>query len=177
MLTFISGWRTIERDRALIQNRDGKRRSVFFVEDSSHFPNLLPEAPIIEVWRNGTIDFAVESVPETIVRLNYDTEHSVLARAILHVMLHDPTAQVIVTYDALNHLYRLFPHLRQADALLAANERLDAPPGDRVLFSRGGSFLWRDHLLESKTSLLFGEEVIDGGIVPDEIDEIEEYPV
>ena len=64
--------------------------------------------------------------------------------------------------------YRLFPALRAAGAVLAANERLDAPVGDRVLFTRGGSFRWTDHLIESRTSLLTSTEVFDAGIVPDE---------
>lgn len=174
MLTFVSGWRSIERDKALLKCRDRERRSVFFIENSSNFPDLLPDAPIIDVWRNGLVDFTMEQVPETLVRLNYDTEHQVLTRAILHVLLQDRDAQVIVTYDALNNLYRLFPHLRHAQALLAANERIDAPPGDRVIFSRGGSFAWKDHLLETQTSLLFDEDVIDAGIVPDPQEDYEQ---
>ena len=51
-----------------------------------------------------------------------------------------------------------------------ANERLDAPVGDRVLFTRGGSFRWHDHILEGKTSLLTNAEVLDAGIVDEEED-------
>src|SRR5216684_3990929 len=123
MLTFISGWKSADRDKALLNQRDPLRRAIFFLENSTSFLDLLP---------NGA------------------------------------DAQIIVTFDALDRLYRLFPALRASGALLAANERLEAFPGDRVLFTRGGSFRWPDHLLESQTSLLTSEEVLDAGIVPDD---------
>jgi hypothetical protein len=171
MLTFISGWRSIDRDRALINYRDPARRALFFIENGSNFPDLLPDAPIVDVWRHGPVDFKVGSEPETLIQINHDTEFDVLRRAVTHVLLSGADAQVIVTYDAIQHLYRLFPALRAAGALLAADERLDAPAGDRVLFTRGGSFVWTDHLIETQTSLLTNAEVLDAGVVPTEDEE------
>ncbi len=168
MLTFVSGWRTVDRDKALIQQRDLNRRAIFFIDDSSNFPDLLPHAPVIDVWRNGRLDFKLGDEPDTLVRVNYDTDHDLIMRAVTHTLLNGADAQIIVTFDAVDSLYRLLPALRAASALLSANERLDAPVGDRVLFTRGGSFRWSDHLLESQTSLLTSTEVLDAGIVPDE---------
>ena len=37
-----------------------------------------------------------------------------------------------------------------------------------MIFTRGGSFVWTDHLLESQTATLTGDEIIDMGIVSDE---------
>jgi hypothetical protein len=171
MLTFISGWRSSDRDQALVDHRDTQRRAVFFVENDSHFSELVPNAATINVWRHGLMDFELsDATPDTIICLNYDTDHSVLQRAISHTLLAGSDAQIIVTYDAIQHLYRLFPALRAAGALLAVNERFEAPVGDRVLFTRGGSFSWRDHLLESKTALLVGAETIDAGIVDEEVE-------
>src|SRR5258708_4681387 len=108
---------------------------------------------------------------DALFRVNYDTDHDLVARAVSRVLLNGADAQIIVTFDALDTLFRLFPALRAANALLAANERLEAPVGDRVLFTRGGSFRWTDHLLESRTSLLTSTEIIDAGIVPDDENE------
>ncbi|MCC7207084.1 MAG: hypothetical protein IT323_07260 [Anaerolineae bacterium] len=144
------------------------RRAVFFVENDSRFADHLPDSPVIDVWRNGPVNFQIGSEPETVVRINYDTERDLLHRAVTHVLLTGGDAQLIITYDAVQHRYRLLPALRAAGALLAADERLDAPAGDRVLFTRGGSFSWKDHVLESQTALLTSAEVIDAGIVPDE---------
>jgi hypothetical protein len=171
MLTFISGWRTIDRDKALVTQRDGERRAVFFVDNSANFSELLPEAPVIDLWRNGRLDFKIGTEQDTLVRVNYDTDHDLIMRAVTHVLLNDGDAQIVVTFDALDGLYRLFPALRAAGAVLAANERLDAPVGDRVLFTRGGSFRWHDHVLETQTSLLTNAEVLDAGIVADEDEE------
>jgi hypothetical protein len=91
-------------------------------------------------------------------------------RAVTHVLLNGEDAQIVVTFDALDTLYRLFPALRAANAMLAANERLDAQPGDRVLFTRGGSFRWKDNFIEAQTSLLASSEVFDAGIIPDDQD-------
>lgn len=168
MLTFLSGWKSIDRDKALLKLRDPERRAIFFIDDSSKFADLLPDAPIIDLYRNGLVDFEVGDASSTIVRVNYDTENSLLGRAIAHILLSGADAQPIVTYDAVNFIYRLFPALRASEAVLAANERLDAPVGDRVLFSRGGSFSWKDHILETQTSLLTNSEVLDAGIIPEE---------
>jgi hypothetical protein len=171
MLTFVSGWRSVDRDRALIKQRDQERNAVFFIDDSSEFPYLLPDAPIIDLWRNGLLDFRLNSDDhDTLVRVNYDTDHDLIMRAVTHVLLNGASAQLIVTFEASNTLFRLFPALRAAGALLAADERLDALAGDRVLFTRGGSFRWHDNILETKTSLLADAETFDAGIVPDEND-------
>jgi hypothetical protein len=171
MLTFISGWRTADRDKALLDQRDPERRAIFFLDDTMGFLDLLPNAPLIDLYRTGRLDFKVGDDHDTLVRVNYDTDHDLIARAVTHVLLTGADAQIIVTFDALDTLFRLFPALRAGNALLAANERLDAPAGDRVLFTRGGSFRWHDHILESQTSLLTSTEIIDAGIVPDEVDD------
>src|SRR5215468_2108928 len=129
MLTFISGWKSIDRDKALLQYRDNQRRSIFFVDDSPSFLNMLPHAPLVELYRNGRLDFPIGDESETIVRVNYDTEHDLVTRAVTHVLLNGADAQIVVTFDALDKLFRLFPALRAADSLLAANERLEAPAG------------------------------------------------
>src|SRR5258708_40047139 len=170
MLTFISGWKSTDRDKALLNKRDPLRRAIFFLENSTSFLDLLPNAPLIELYRTGRLDFPIGDEPETLVRVNYDTEHDLVTRAVTHVLLNGEDAQIIVTFDALDKLFRLFPALRASDSLLAANERLEAPPGDRVLFTRGGSFRWRDNMVEARTSLLSSTEVFDAGIVPDDED-------
>lgn len=167
MLTFLSGWRSPARDEALLKQRDHNRQAVFFIDERSSIPHLLNDVPIIDVWRNGVVDFKVGEDKETLIRVNHDTEHDLLVRSVAHLFLSGSTAQPIITYDATAHLFRLFPALRAANALIAADERLDAPSGDRVLFTRGGSFAWRDYLLEAQTSQLVDDEVIDGGVVPD----------
>jgi hypothetical protein len=172
MLTFISGWRTVDRDKALVSQRDPERRAIFFIDNSTDFSEYLPDAPTIDLWRNGRLDLIIGDDQSTVVRVNYDTDNDLIMRAVTHVLLGGGDAQIIVTFDALDGLYRLFPALRAAGALLAANERLDAPIGDRVLFTRGGSFRWHDHVLETQTALLTNEEVLDAGIVPDE-DEVD----
>ncbi len=171
MLTFVSGWRTADRNKALLAQRDAERRAIFFVDDSTDFSELLPGAPVIELWRNGRLDFKIGSDRNTIVCVHYDTDHDLIVRAVTHVLLNGADAQIVVTFDALDGLYRLFPALRAAGAVLAANERLDAPVGDRVLFTRGGSFRWHDHVLETQTALLMNAEVLDAGIVSDSDEE------
>jgi hypothetical protein len=167
MLTFIAGWRTPDRDKAMLNHRDPSRRSLVFVDNQSTLPQLLHHAPIIDLWRHGRADFSIGADCETVIRLNHDTDHDLLTRALTHALINFHDSQMIVTYDAAERLNRLYPALRTADALLAADERLDAPIGDRVIFTRGGSFFWRDHLIESQTSLLMDEETLDAGIVAD----------
>ncbi|MFQ3536012.1 MAG: hypothetical protein SNJ58_09045 [Aggregatilineales bacterium] len=167
MLTFLSGWRSADRDAALLKHRDPTRHAVFFIDNLSSLPHLLADLPIIDVWRNGTLDFQVDDNVDMLIRVNYDTDHDLIVRSVAHVLLSGSKSQPIVAYDATQYLYRLFPALRAAGALLAADERLDAPSGDRVLFTRGGSFAWRDYLLESQTAQLMNSEVLDGGVVPD----------
>jgi hypothetical protein len=171
MLTFVSGWKGQDRDQALVSRRDPDRRAIFFTDGYINSLESLPDdASVVDLYRNGRLDFKVGEEPNTIVRINYDTDMDLTMQAITHVLLTGADAQIIVMYDALERLYRLFPALRAADALLAANERLDAPAGDRVFFTRGGSFRWTDHLIEARTSLLTSTEVFDAGIVPDEDD-------
>lgn len=174
MLTFISGWRGVERDKAVLNQRDITRPAVFFIDDASRFPGLLPDAEVIDLWRNGRMEFQLGQVCETLIRINYDTEQDLIWRAVSHTLFSGADAQIIVTYNATSSLARLFPALRSMNALLVADERLDAPAGDRVLFTRGGSFHWTDHLLESQTALLTEDEILDGGIVPDPDEEA--YP-
>ncbi len=168
MLTFVSGWRGNDRDIALLRQRDPQRKAIFFIDDMSSFPELVPDAHVIDLWRNGQLDFKIGDDRDTLVRINYDTDHDLIVRAVTHVLLTGADAQIIVTFDSVDALYRLFPALRAAEALLAANERLDAPVGDRVLFTRGGSFRWHDYVLESQTALLSNADTLDAGIVPDE---------
>jgi hypothetical protein len=170
MLTFVSGWRSADRDKALLTQRDPERRAIFFVDDTSNIDEFLPDASTIDLWRNGRLDFKIGDEYDTLARVHYDTDNDLIMRAVTHTLLNGADAQIIVTFDAINTLFRLFPALRAAGALLAANERLDAPVGDRVLFTRGGSFRWSDRLLETQTSLLSSTEIIDAGIVPDEDD-------
>jgi hypothetical protein len=167
MLTFISGWRSQDRDRAVLTQRDLSRRSIFFIDNQSALPELMPYAPLIELWRHGRADFPVGDECETLVRLNHDTDNHLLVRAVTHALLHNHDTQIVVTYDAQNQLSQLYPALREIDALMAVDERFDAPTGDRVMFSRGGSFRWRDYELEAKTSLLLDGEVYDSGVVED----------
>jgi hypothetical protein len=170
MLTFVSGWAGSQRDQALINQRDPDRKAIFFIDNSVGIIDNIPDAPLIELYRNGRIDFHIGNEDSTLVRVNYDTDHDLIMRAVTHVLLNGADAQIIVTFDALDTLFRLFPALRAADSLLAANERLDAQPGDRVLFTRGGSFAWKDYLIEERTSLLDVNDVFDAGIIPDEDD-------
>jgi hypothetical protein len=171
MLTFISGWRSPDRDNALIKQRDPQRPAVFFIDDSSSLPMLFPDAPIIDVWRTGRIDFHLhdtQTTPTQIVRINYDTDNSLIALVISRVLMQGTEAQLIILFDAVDPLYRLYQPLRASGALLAADSRLDAAEGDHVIFTRGGSFVWTDHLLESQTATLVGDETLDMGIVSDE---------
>ncbi len=147
MLTFISGWKTADRDKALLEQRDVERRAIFFLDDSTGFLDLLPNAPLIELYRLGRLDFKIGDDQDTLVRVNYDTDHDLIARAVTHVLLTGADAQIVVTFDAVDTLFRLFPALR-------------------------GSFRWHDYLLESQTSLLTSTEVLDAGIVPDEDDDL-----
>jgi hypothetical protein len=39
MLTFVSGWRTIDRDKAILKYRDVDRRAVFAIDNLSNLPN------------------------------------------------------------------------------------------------------------------------------------------
>jgi hypothetical protein len=169
MLTFISGWRTIDRDKALINYRDPERRAIFFIDNMSRFPDLMESAPLIDLYRNGLLDFKAGDDLDTLVRINYDTDNDLIMRAVTHTLLSGADSQIVITFDSTGSLYRLFPALRAASAMLAADERLDAPAGDRVLFTRGGSFRWTDHILESRTALLDEAEVFDAGIVAEDV--------
>src|SRR5215217_262921 len=112
MLTFISGWKSADRDKALVTQRDPNRHAIFFIDNASSFTDLLPAAPIIELWRNGRLDFKIGSDFDTLVRVNYDTDQDLIMRAVTHMLLNGADAQIIVTFDAVDSLYRLFPALR-----------------------------------------------------------------
>src|SRR5215813_11785383 len=120
MLTFISGWRSKERDQALLNARSPERNAAFFVENSSNFPHLLPNAQIIDVWRNGRLDFKLNNDRDTIIRVNYDTDQDLIRRAVSHTLFTGADAQIVVTFDAINSLHWLFPALRATESLLTA---------------------------------------------------------
>jgi hypothetical protein len=176
MLTFICGWRSPDRDSAIVKQRTTARNAIFIVDNQSTVPDLLPNATVIDLWRNGRLDFDPTNERDTLIRVNYDTDNVLLQRALTRILLNETDAQIIVTFDAGQSLSRLFPALRDVDALLTANERFDAPVGDHIVFTRGGSFRWSDRLLEAKTVLLHDSEVLDGGIVPDTVPDIYNNP-
>lgn len=165
MLTFISGWRSPDRDKAIVTQRDPARHAVYFIDNSSTLPALLPEVSISDVWRHGRLELKLPDVTTHIIRVNYDTENALIGPAISQTLMAGDDAQIVVMFDAVQPLYRLFPALRAASAVLAADARLDVDEGDHVIFTRGGSFSWRDHLVESQTATLVGDETLDMGIV------------
>ncbi len=168
MLTFVSGWRTSDREKALVGLRDLNRDVVFFIDDTSTLPAQFPAAPLIDVWRNGHLDFQLAAMPVQMIRINYDTDNDLIVRVMSRALMQGSSAQFVVTIDAVDALYRFFPALREGGALLAAGVRLDAAEGDHVIFTRGGSFFWTDHVLESQTAMLIGTETYDAGVVTDE---------
>jgi len=168
MLTFVSGWRTPDREQALVSLRDPNRNTVFFIDDTSSLPSQFPNAPLIDLWRNGRLDFELTVVPVQLVRLNYDTDNELVVRVINRALSQNSSAQFVVTFDAVDALYCFFPALRNGQALLAADARLEAGEGDHVVFTRGGSFSWTDHILESQTATLTGAETLDAGVVTEE---------
>src|SRR5258708_12327108 len=100
MLTFISGWKTIDRDQALMNQRDPERRAIFFLDDSSNYLGLLPNAPVIELYRSGRLDFKINEEPETLLRVNYDTDHDLVARAVSRVLLHAADTPITPTFTS-----------------------------------------------------------------------------
>ena len=169
MLTFISGWRTPDRDQALVKARDKARSTIFFIDDVSSLPAQFPNANVIDVWRNGTVDFRMDrETAIQLVRVNYDTDNDLIVRAVSRALMQGADAQIVIMFDAVDALYRLQPALRAAGAILASDARLDAAEGDHVIFTRGGSFLWTDHLLESQTATLTGDETLDVGVISDD---------
>ena len=172
MLTFVCGWRSPDRDTAVVRQRATARHAIFLIDNQSTIPYLFPTTTLIDLWRNGRLDFQPNDDGDTVIRVNYDTDEVLVQRAVARLLLNETSSQIIVTYDAVQSLAPLFPALRNVEAILTANERFDAPTGDHVVFTRGGSFRWTDHLLESKTVLLNEAEVLDGGIVPDTIPDV-----
>jgi|GEM_PF-1107641 len=168
MLTLISGWRSAERDKVLIAQRDMSRPTLYFIDNVSTLPTLAPDLPVADVWRNGNLQLSLAPDASQIVRVNYDTDNNLIVRAVEQAMRQHTNSQIVVMFDAVNALYRFFPSLRAEDAVLAADARLDACEGDHVIFMRGGSFSWKDHLLESRTAVLVGEETLDMGVVDEE---------
>src|SRR4030042_2926058 len=102
MLTFVSGWRGTYRDKALLRHRGPQRDSIFFVDDTRSFTELLPDAPVIDLWRNGRLDFKIGEDRDTLVRVNYDTDHDLIMRAVTHVLLNGADAQILVPFDAVD---------------------------------------------------------------------------
>jgi hypothetical protein len=174
MLTFVSGWRSPDREKVIVDHRDPNRSAIYFIDDSSRLPGLMPEVPITEVWRHGRAEFELSASSTTqIVRVNHDTDHDMIVRAVSRVLMQGIEAQVIVVYDATEKLFRLFPALRTTSGLIASDARLNAAEGDHVIFTRGGSFVWKDHILESRTAALVGDETIDMGIVDEGLTELD----
>jgi hypothetical protein len=173
MLTFISGWACPDRDKVILSHRDPTRRAIYFAEGYSSLPDQLPGIPTTELWRNGRGEFEVLDAPTQIVRVMYDTDNTLIEPAIRHILRTNADSQVIVAYDATRQLANLYPHLRSVNALLAADAHLNAPDGDHVIFTRGGSFAWRDHMLESQTATLVGSEELDVGVVNDALTELD----
>lgn len=169
MLTFISGWRSADRDKVIVDQRDPSRGAVYFIDNTSTVPDLLPDSPMIDVWRNGRTEIHLNGENTTLIRVNYDTDNDLIVKVVSQTLMRGEDAQIIVVYDAVNALYRLFPALRAASAVLAADARLDASEGDHVIFTRGGSFVWKDHLIESRTAVLTGDETLDMGIIDEEL--------
>jgi hypothetical protein len=176
MLTFVSGWRSVDRDKVLLDQRDTSRPSLFFVDETSSIPGQFPVAPIVDVWRNGQLDLPLQKdCPTQIVRLNYDTDNQLIMPALSRALMQGTDAQIIIAFDAVNTVYRLLPMLRAGSAILAADARLQVAEGDHVIFTRGGSFAWRDHLVETQTASLVGDETLDMGVI--DADEILDYSV
>lgn len=173
MLTFVSGWACPDRDKVVLAHRDHNRRAIFFAEGYSSLPDQMPGIPTIELWRNGRSDFEVLDAQTQIVRVMYDTDKTLIEPAIRRILRTNPDSQVLITYDATRQLAGIYPHLRAVNALLAADAHLNAPDGDHVIFTRGGSFAWRDHLLESQTAALVGHEELDMGIVNESLTELD----
>ncbi len=165
MLTFVSGWRSVDRDKVLLDQRDTTRPSLFFVDETSSIPAQFPVAPIVDIWRNGQLDLPLERDTTQIVRLNYDTDNQMIMPALSRALMQGLDAQVVIAFDAVNTVYRLLPMLRAGAAILAADARLQVAEGDHVIFTRGGSFAWRDHVIETRTASLIGDETLDMGIV------------
>ena len=169
MLTFICGWRSAGRDMAVVNQRTPKRNAIFLVDEQSTVADLMPNAEIMDLWRNARLDIELPKAQDTLIRINYDTDYDLIQRAITRLLLSQTQSQIVVTYDAVQSLSQLFPALREVDALLAVNERFDAPSGDHIVFTRGGSYRWPDRDLEAQTVQLTHEETFDGGIVPEDI--------
>jgi len=172
MLTFVCGWRSPEREQAMIDLRDPDRATLFFIDNVSSVPDAFPDASLTDLYRNGLVDFTLapaDSESTQIMRVNFDTDNSLIVRAVSRALTQHTEAQIIVTFDAADALYRLNGALGDADAMLAAESRLDAAEGDRVVFTRGGSFMWTDHLVESQTAMLLGAETLDMGILNDDM--------
>ncbi|MHB8626328.1 MAG: hypothetical protein ACYDBJ_06255 [Aggregatilineales bacterium] len=173
MLTFISGWRSPDRDKALVNLRDKARSTIFFIDDASRLPTQFPDAPVTDLWRNGLVDFRMDrETAIQLVRINYDTDNELVVRAVSRALMQGADAQIVIMFDAVDALYRLYPALRAAGAVLASDARLDAAEGDHVIFTRGGSFLWTDHLLESQTATLIGDETLDVGVISEDIESV-----
>src|SRR5215470_13466967 len=115
MLTFICGWRSAGRDKALVNQRTPNRNAIFLVDEQSTIADLIPNAEIMDLWRNGRLDIELPKVQDTVIRVNYDTDHDLIQRAVTRLLLSETQSQILVTYDAVQSLSPLFPALRQVD--------------------------------------------------------------
>lgn len=166
MLTFVSGLPSEGRDKVIVAQRDPSRPALLFIEGSSPLPHDHPEAPITDVWRNGDRQFQlVPDVPTQFIRLQHDTDHQLIAPAVTRALMSGLDAQILVLYDATSKLFAMYPALRTSGAVIAADPHLNVAEGDHVIFTRGGSFAWRDYVIEAQTATLVGDESIDVGIV------------
>ncbi len=173
MLTFVSGWRSQDRDHVIVAHQDSTRPAVYFIDEASHLPDDFPDAPIIDLYRNGYNRFEITDDRIQIVRLNYDTDNALIIPAVSRVLQTETEAQIVVMYDATEKLRRFYPSLRDYSALLASDSRLNASEGDHVIFTHGGSFVWKDRLLETQTAALVGDEELDIGVVNEALTEFD----
>jgi hypothetical protein len=166
MLTFVSGLPTDGRDKVIVAQRDPSRPALFFIEGNSYLPQDHPEAPVTDIWRNGDRSFnPYPDVATQFVRIQHDTDQALIAPVISRALMSGLDAQILILYDATNKLFAMYPALRNGGAVIAADPHLNVAEGDRVIFTRGGSFAWRDYVIEAQTATLVNDESIDLGIV------------
>jgi hypothetical protein len=174
MLKIVSGWRTPNRDRAVLRQRDPQRPAIFVIDEASRLPEDLQDAPIIDLWRHGDVNFnPLPNVFNQIVRINHDTDNQIIIPVVTRLLTNGHGEQILVMYDATEKLFRIYPALREGGAVLSANRGLNAVEGDHVLFTHGGSFAWRDYMIEGQTSMLLDDETLDIGVVSEEMTEFD----
>lgn len=173
MLTFVSGWATPDRDKVVVSQRDPQRPAILFVDGYSTLYQTMAEVPHTELYRiSGRTEFEIIDAPLQVVRVMFDLEKKLIEPAVKHVLRATGDTQIIVLYDATQQLGHLFPHLQSTDAILAADNKLNAPDGAHVIFTRGGSFAWRDYLIESQTAALIDDDQFDVGIIDETLTDL-----